>query len=147
MSLKKTLQDDVKQAMRARDKQRLTVIRTINATIKQREIDDQTTMDDAGILAIIDKMIKQRRDAESQYRDAGRTELADNEAAEITILEEYLPEPLSDADIDAAIDQAIADTGASSMKDMGQVMGQLKPQLQGKADMSVVSQRLKARLQ
>lgn len=147
MSLKKTLQNDLKQAMRARDKQRLTVIRTLNATIKQREIDDQITVDDTGIVAIIDKMIKQRRDAESQYRDAGRQELADTEAAEIAILEDYLPEPLSEAEIDAAIDQAIADTGAQSMKDMGQVMGQLKTQVQGKADMSVVSQRLKARLQ
>lgn len=147
MNIKEQLQDDMKSAMRARDKERLAVIRMINAAIKQREVDDGTTLDDPDVLAVIEKMVKQRRDAEAQYRDAGRDELADAEAAEIPVLEHYLPAQLSDAEIDAAIDRAIADSGAGSMRDMGQVMGQLKGELAGQADMAVVSQRLKARLQ
>ncbi|HET7314057.1 MAG TPA: GatB/YqeY domain-containing protein [Salinisphaera sp.] len=147
VNLKDQLQDDMKSAMRARDKERLSVIRMVNAAIKQREIDERTTLDDAGALAVIEKMLKQRRDAESQYRDAGRDELADAEAAEISVLEHYLPARLSETEIDAAIDRAIADTGADSMRDMGKVMSRLKAELAGQADMAEVSQRLKAKLQ
>lgn len=147
MNIKEQLQDDMKSAMRARDKERLAVIRQVNAAVKQREIDDQVTLDDPGVLAVIEKMVKQRRDAESQYRDAGREELADAETAEIAVLEHYLPAQLGEAEIDAAIDRAIADTGAESMRDMGKVMGQLKSELAGQADMAVVSQRLKSKLQ
>lgn len=147
MNIKEQLQDDMKSAMRARDKERLAVIRMVNAAIKQREVDDRDTLDEAGALAVIEKMVKQRRDAESQYREAGRDELADAEAAEIAVLEHYLPVQLSEAELDAAIERAIADTGAQSMRDMGKVMGQLKSELAGQADMAVVSQRLKARLQ
>ncbi|MES1955577.1 GatB/YqeY domain-containing protein [Salinisphaera hydrothermalis] len=147
MNIKDQLSEDMKSAMRARDKERLAVIRMVNAAIKQREIDDGTTLEDPDVLAVIEKMVKQRRDAESQYRDAGREELADAEAAEISVLEHYLPDQLSEAEIDAAVDRAIADTGAESMRDMGKVMGQLKSELAGQADMAVVSQRLKAKLQ
>src|SRR5699024_5729745 len=133
------LRDDMKTAMRARDKARLAVIRLAQAAIKQREVDDQAELDDARTLAVIEKMVKQRRDAEAQYHDAGRDELAAAEAAEIRILQDYLPEQLSTAEIDAAIEAAIADTGAESMRDMGKVMGQLKPKLQGRADMGAVS--------
>lgn len=146
MTLKDQLRDDMKAAMRARDKARLSVIRLTQAAIKQREVDERIELDDAGTLAVIEKMVKQRRDSETQYRDAGRAELAAAEAAEITILQGYLPEQLSAAEIDAAIDAAITDTGAESMRDMGKVMAALKPRLQGRADMSAVSKRLKARL-
>ena len=147
MSLKAQLQDDMKSAMRTRDKERLGVLRLLMAAIKQREVDERIELDDADVLAVLEKMIKQRRDAETQYRDADRPELADAEAAEITVLEHYQPAQLSEAEIDAAIDQAIADSQAESMRDMGKVMGVLKPKLQGQADMAVVSQRLKTRLQ
>lgn len=147
MSLKDQLQDDMKSAMRTRDKERLAVIRMTLAAIKQREIDESRTLDEPEVLAVVEKMVKQRRDAETQYRDNDRPELADAEAAEIVVLEHYLPAQLSEAEIDSLIDDVMASTGASSMKDMGQVMGQLKPQVQGKADMAVVSQRLKAKLQ
>ncbi|MES1927086.1 GatB/YqeY domain-containing protein [Salinisphaera sp. T31B1] len=147
MSLKAQLQDDMKSAMRTRDKERLAVIRMLMAAVKQREVDERTELDDADILAVLEKMIKQRRDAETQYRDAGRDELADAEAAEIGVLEHYQPAQLSEAEIDRAIESAIAEHDASSMRDMGAVMGTLKGRLQGQADMAVVSQRLKARLQ
>ncbi|MES1946540.1 Yqey domain containing protein [Salinisphaera sp. C84B14] len=147
MSLKAQLQDDMKSAMRTRDKERLAVIRMLMAAVKQREVDERGDLDDADVLAVVEKMVKQRRDAEQQYRDANRPELADAEAAEIAVLENYLPTQLSDAEIDQAIDKAIAESQAESMRDMGKVMGLLKPQLQGQADMAVVSQRLKARLQ
>ncbi len=147
MSLKAQLQDDMKSAMRARDKERLSVIRMLQAAVKQREIDERTELDDAATLAVLEKMIKQRRDAETQYRDAGRPELADAETAEIAVLEHYLPAQLSDAEIDAAIDAAIAEHNAQGTRDMGMVMGALKARLQGQADMGDVSSRLKARLQ
>jgi|TARA_Y100001968_G_scaffold316554_1_gene344536 hypothetical protein len=137
----------MKSAMRTRDKERLAVIRMLMAAVKQREVDERGDLDDADVLAVVEKMVKQRRDAEQQYRDANRPELADAEAAEIAVLENYLPTQLSDAEIDQAIDKAIAESQAESMRDMGKVMGLLKPQLQGQADMAVVSQRLKARLQ
>lgn len=146
MSLKNRLSEDMKSAMRSRQRERLAVLRLIQSTIKQRELDDQTELDDAGVLAVIEKMVKQRRDAEQQYRDADRTELAEAEAAEIAVLEAYLPEQLSDADLDAMITAAIEETGAKSMGDMGAVMGALKPRIQGQADMGAVSGRVKAKL-
>ena len=151
MSLKAQLRDDMKSAMRTRDKERLGVIRLLLAAIKQREVDqpadNRSELSDADVLAVIEKMVKQRRDAEQQYREADRAELADAETAEIAVLENYLPAQLSDAQIDQSIETAITDSQASSMRDMGQVMGLLKSRLQGQADMGVVSQRLKARLQ
>ncbi|ERJ17725.1 hypothetical protein T35B1_13483 [Salinisphaera shabanensis T35B1] len=147
MSLKAQLQDDMKSAMRTRDKERLAVIRMLMAAVKQREVDDREELADGDVLAVVEKMVKQRRDAEQQYRDANRPELADAEAAEIAVLENYLPTQLSEAEIDQAIENAIAESQAESMRDMGKVMGVLKPRLQGQADMAVVSQRLKARLQ
>ena len=147
MSLKAQLQDDMKSAMRTRDKERLAVIRMLMAAVKQREVDERSELADADVLAVIEKMVKQRRDAELQYRDADRPELADAEAAEIAVLEHYLPTQLGEAEIDQAIEAAITETEAASMRDMGKVMGVLKPRLQGQADMAVVSQRLKTRLQ
>jgi len=151
LSLKAQLRDDMKSAMRTRDKERLGVIRLLLAAIKQREVDqpadNRGELSDADVLAVIEKMVKQRRDAEQQYREANRAELADAETAEIAVLENYLPAQLSDAQIDQSIETAITDSQASSMRDMGQVMGLLKSRLQGQADMGVVSQRLKARLQ
>ncbi len=147
MSLKAQLGDDMKSAMRARDKERLAVIRMVMAAIKQREIDQARELDDAAVLAVLEKMIKQRREAENQYRAAERFDLADSEAAEIVVLEHYLPAQLTEAEIEAAIERAIAEHQANSMRDMGPVMGTLKARLQGQADMATVSQRLKARLQ
>ena len=147
MSLKEQLQDDLKSAMRTRDKERLAVLRMLMAALKQREVDERSELDDAEVLGVLEKMIKQRRDAETQYREADRHELADAEAAEIAVLEHYLPAQLSEAEIDAAIESAVSEQGATSMRDMGPVMGVLKNRLQGRADLAVVSQRLKARLQ
>ncbi|MDX1497210.1 MAG: GatB/YqeY domain-containing protein [Salinisphaeraceae bacterium] len=146
MSLKDRIATDVKDAMRAKDKARLTTLRLLQAAIKQREVDERIELDDAAVVAIVEKQIKQRREAAQQYSDAGRDELAQAEQEEIAIFEPYLPEQLSDAEVDAAIAQAIEATGASGMADMGKVMGQLKPQLQGKADMGQVSGRVKAKL-
>tara|TARA_B100002052_G_scaffold123503_1_gene113517 strand:+ start:2440 stop:2889 length:450 start_codon:yes stop_codon:yes gene_type:complete len=147
LNLKEQLAEDMKSAMRARDKERLSVIRQAQAAVKQREVDESTTLDDAEVLAVIEKMIKQRRDAESQYRDAGREELADAENAEISVLEHYLPARLTDAELDAIIERAVADHDGATMRDMGKIMGQLKTELAGQADMSDVSARLKSRLQ
>jgi len=146
MTLKDQFQEDIKSAMRAKDRERLSVLRMLVSTIKQRELDQSTTLDDAGVTGVVEKMVKQRRDAAAQYRDAGRDELADGEEAEIAVLESYLPEPLSDAELDRLIDAAIADSGAGSMRDMGQVMGQLKPEVQGRADMGAVSAAVKSKL-
>lgn len=146
MTLKDRLSDDMKSALRAKDRERLAVLRMVMSAVQQRELDDQSELDDAGVLAVIDKMVKQRRDAEQQYRDADRTALADDEAAEIVVLESYLPQQLSDADLDGMVDAAIEEAGAESMRDMGKVMGVLKPRVQGQADMGTVSARVKARL-
>lgn len=146
MTLKEQLADDMKSALRAKDRERLAVLRMLLAEIKRKELDDQTEFGDDGVLAVIGKMVKQRRDAESQYRDAGRTDLADAESAEIVVLESYLPEPLDEAALSSLIDEAIAETGAASMRDMGKVMGVLKPKIQGRADMGTVSARVKAKL-
>lgn len=144
--LKDQLSDDMKSALRAKDRERLAVLRMLLSAVKQRELDDQSQLDDAGVLAVIEKMVKQRRDAESQYREAGRTELADAEAAEIVVLESYLPEQLSQAELDAMVAAAVTETGAASMQDMGRVMGALKPKVQGRADMGAVSAAVKSRL-
>jgi uncharacterized protein len=146
MSLKETLQQDMKAAMRAADKRRLSVIRLINAAIKQREVDERIELDDTQVTAVLDKMAKQRRESIDQYEKAGRKDLADQEYFELEVLKDYLPEPLSDSEIDSLIADAIAATGATSIKDMGKVMGQLKEKLAGRADMGAVSGRIKSRL-
>jgi uncharacterized protein YqeY len=144
--LKTRINEDVKSAMRSKDKQRLGTLRLITAALKQKEVDERIELDDAAVLAVLDKMVKQRKDSIEQYTKAERTDLADVEKAEITVIQEYLPAQLSDAEIDAMIDQAMSATGASSMQDMGKVMGQLKPKLQGRADMGAVSGKIKAKL-
>ena len=146
MSLKARLQDDMKAAMRARDTARLSAIRFLLAAIQQKEVDGQTTLDDAGVAAVIEKQLKQRRDSATQYAAGGRADLEAQERFEISVLEAYMPAGLSDAEIDAAVAQAIANTGATSPADMGKVMAQLKPALAGRADMAQVSARVKAAL-
>jgi uncharacterized protein YqeY len=145
-SLKARIKDEMKVAMRNKDKQRLGTIRLIQADIKRIEVDERIEVDDARVLAVLDKMSKQRRDSITQYTDAGRTELADIEAAEIVVIQEFLPAQLSAEELSHMIGQAIADSSAESMKDMGKVMGQLKPKLQGRADMGEVSKMIKAKL-
>lgn len=130
--------------MRAKDTPRLETIRMLRAAIQRKEVDEQTTLDDDGVLAVIEKQIKQSRDSIDQFKAGNRDDLADKEQVSVDILSEYLPEPLSDAELDDLIQKAIADTGAATMKDMGKVMGQLKPQVQGRADMSQVSAKIKA---
>lgn len=146
MALKQQILDDIKATMKAGEKDKLGVLRMLSAAIKQREVDERIEMDDTQTLAVVEKLIKQRRESIKQYSDAGREELAAKEAAEIGILEVYLPEQLSDAELETLIDKAIQSTGAREMRDMGKVMGQLKPELQGRADMGAVSARVKARL-
>ena len=140
------INDDVKVAMKAKDKPRLGVLRLITAAIKQREVDEQITLNDEQVLAVLEKMIKQRKDSITQYEKAGRDELAQQEAFEIGIIQDYMPEQLSDDEIDALISEAISSSGAESMKDMGKVMGLLKPKLAGRADMGTVSGKIKAKL-
>jgi uncharacterized protein YqeY len=132
--------------MRARDKARLAALRLITAEFKRIEVDERIEIDDARALSVLDKMVKQRLDSEAQYRAAGRDELAEVEAFEITVIREYLPEPLTDEALDALVAEAIAASGASSMAQMGAVMGQLKPQVAGRADMGVLSAKVKAQL-
>lgn len=146
MSLKTRLQDDMKTAMRGKDKERLGIIRLIMAAIKQREVDERVELDDARILIVLDKMAKQRRESIEQFRQGHRDDLADREAFELRIIQDYLPAALSDEEIATLIDTAIRDSGAASVPDMGKVMGLLKPQLQGRADMAAVSARVKNRL-
>ena len=146
MSLKTQLTDDMKTAMKAGDKVRLGVIRLINAAIKQREVDERIELDDAAVLAVLEKMQKQRRDSISQFDAAGRDDLAGIERDEMAIIEHYLPAKLGEAEILDAIDQAIAATGAAGPADMGKLMGVLKPALAGKADMGEVSKLVKQRL-
>lgn len=136
----------MKEAMKSREKERLATIRLIQAEFKRIEVDERIELDEARVMAVLDKMIKQRRDSQSQYEDAGREELAAQEAAEITVIQEFLPAQLSDEELDALIDAAIAAADGTGMQAMGAVMGQLKPQLQGRADMGAVSQKVKARL-
>jgi len=145
-ALKQKLIDDMKTAMRSKDKPRLGVVRLVLAAIKQREVDERIDLDDTQVLAALDKMVKQRRDSVKQFEDAGRQELADQESYEISVLQEYLPAALDEAELDALIIAAIDSSGAESMKDMSKVMAILKPQVQGRADMGAVSQRIKSRL-
>jgi uncharacterized protein YqeY len=146
MSLKTQLTDDMKTAMKAGDKERLGVIRLVNAAIKQKEVDERIELDDAQVLAVLDKMVKQRRDSVSQYDAAGREDLAGIERAEIAVIEHYLPAKLSEAEIVDIVDGAIRDSGATGPADMGKLMGVLKPRLAGKADMGDVSAIVKRRL-
>lgn len=144
--LKSSIQSDMKSALKAGDKRRLGTIRLLLAAIKQREVDERIELDDSAVLAVIDKMVKQRRDSLKQYQDANRQELAEQEQYEIDVLHDYLPAALSEAEIDTLIDAAIQETGAGSMRDMGKVMGLLKPKMQGRADMGAVSGKIKNRL-
>jgi uncharacterized protein YqeY len=146
MALRERITEDMKSAMRAGEKERLAAIRLALAAIKQREIDERITLDDGQVLAVLEKMIKQRREAITQFASGGRADLVAKETAEITVLQGYLPEPLSEAQIDALIGEAIAATGAASIKDMGKVMAVVKPKAQGRADMGAVSARIKQRL-
>ncbi len=146
MSIKESVQSDMKSAMKAGEKDRLRVIRMILAAIKQQEVDQRVELDDAAVLAVLTKMVKQRRDSVRQFRQGKRVDLAEIEEAEITVLETYLPTPLTDAEIDAIIDEAMTASGASSIRDMGKVMGIVKQQAEGRADLGAVSGRVKARL-
>ena len=146
-TLKQTLTDAMKTAMRAKDKARLSAVRLILADIKRIEVDERIDIDDARVLAVLDKMLKQRRDSISQYDGAGRVDLADQERFEMDVIQSFLPTPLSEAELDAMISAAITSTGADSIKNMGQVVAILKPQIQGRADMGMVSQKVKSQLQ
>ncbi|UCC13593.1 MAG: GatB/YqeY domain-containing protein [Gammaproteobacteria bacterium] len=146
MPLKARLTEDMKQAMRAGDKPRLAVIRMGLAAIKQREVDERIELDDAQILSIIEKMIKQRRESASQFRAGNREDLAEREDSEIIVLQSYLPEPLSEAAIETLIEDALQTTGATSMRDMGKVMAEVRAAAQGRVDMAVISARVKSRL-
>jgi uncharacterized protein YqeY len=146
MTLKAQIFEDMKTAMKAGDKDRLKVVRLILAGIKQIEVDKRTELDDAGVLSLLDKMVKQRRDSVSQFTDGGRQDLADIELAEISVLETYLPERLGESELDEIIEQAIKDSGAESIRDMGKVMGQVKAKAAGRADMGAVGAKVKERL-
>lgn len=146
MTLKGQIQDDVKSALRSQDKERLKVLRLMLAAVQQVEVDTRSELDDAKILTVLNKMVKQRRDSIVQFEKGGREDLAKIENAEIAVLEQYLPEQMSEAELDAVIEQLIAESGADSVKDMGRVMGQLKAKAEGRADMGVASAKVKARL-
>ncbi|MEM1412227.1 MAG: GatB/YqeY domain-containing protein [Pseudomonadota bacterium] len=146
MALKDQIQEDVKNAMRARDKERIGALRLISAAIKQIEVDTREDLDDAGVVTVLDKMAKQRRESLEQYEKAGREDLAEKERFELSVIADYLPEPLGEGEITALIDAAIAETGAAGMQDMGKVMGVLKPQVQGRADMKALSGQVRGRL-
>jgi uncharacterized protein len=146
MALKDRITEDMKSAMRAGEKERLGAIRLALAAIKQREIDERITLDDGQVLSVLEKMIKQRREAITQFESGGRADLVAKESAEIKVLQQYLPAPLSDAEIEALIAEAVAATGAASMKDMGKVMAAVKPKAQGRTDMGALSARIKQRL-
>ena len=137
--IKQRIQDDVKQAMRNKDKERLGTLRMILAAIKQKEVDDRIELDNNQVLSVLDKLSKQHRDSIAQYRKAGRSDLVEKEEFELSIVQSYLPEPLSEKEITGLIENAIRESGASSIQDMGKVMGLLKPELQGRADMGRVS--------
>ena len=146
MSLKERITDDMKAAMRSGEKERLGLIRMITAAIKQREVDERITLEDAQVLSVLEKMIKQRKESLVQFQAGNRQDLVDKEAAEITLLQGYLPSQLSGSEIDALISDAIAATGAASIKDMGKVMGLIKGKAEGRADMAAVGAKIKARL-
>lgn len=147
MSLKSTIIDNMKDAMRAKDKQKLGTIRLLTAAIKQIEVDERKELSDDDVVSIVVKMVKQRKDSTQQYQDADRQDLADQEIYEIGVLEQYLPAQLSESDIEDLIKKAIQSTGAAGMGDMGKVMGLLRPELTGRADMGAVSQKIKSLLQ
>ena len=144
--LRDRINDELKNAMRAGDAQRRDALRLLTAALKQKEVDERKTLADADVVAVIDKMIKQRRDSISQFEKGGRSDLAEKEQFEISVLETYMPAAMSEADIDAAIAAAIAESGAKAPSDMGKVMGSLKAKLAGRADMGKVSARVKAKL-
>ena len=145
--LKSRILEDVKDAMRARDRARLGTLRMVTAAIKQQEVDQRTvSLDDSAVVAVLEKMLKQRRESVRQYESAGREDLASGEREEIAVIEQYMPQALGAAEIDAIIEAIIEDTGAATMKDMGRVMGLLKPRVQGRADMGAVSASVRARL-
>ena len=143
-SLKTRILEDVKDAMRARDKARLGTLRMVTAAIKQREVDERTALDDAAVVAVLEKMLKQRRESAGQYEGAGRGDLAEAEREEIAVIEQYMPRALDPAEVDAMIAAAIDEAAAATMKDMGRVMGLLKPRVQGRADMGAVSAAVRA---
>jgi uncharacterized protein YqeY len=146
VTLKERITEDMKAAMRASDKERLLTIRMLQAAIKQREVDERIVLDDAQVIAVLEKMVKQRRESIVAFEQGGRADLADKEKTEITLLQAYLPDQLSAAEVDALIKDAIATTGATSMKDMGKVMGAVKAKAAGRADMGAVSASIKAAL-
>ena len=144
--LKERIQEDVKAAMRARDRARLGVLRLVTAAIKQQEIDNRVDLDDTGVLRVLDRLLKQGRDALQQFESAGRRDLADQESFEIEVISRYLPAALTDDEIALLVEQALAETGAAGMRDMGKVMAKLKSPLQGRADLGAVSALVKSRL-
>jgi len=146
MSLKDQITSDMKAAMKAGEKDRLGVIRLILSAVKQREVDERIVLDDSQVLAVLDKMLKQRRESVAQFTQGNRKDLVDKEEAEIKVIQGYMPAQLSEAELDQMITVAVAESGAASIKDMGKVMGILKPKVQGRADMSSVSARIKAKL-
>ena len=146
MALRERLNEDIKTAMKAREQEKLNALRLMLAAVKQREVDERITLDDAGVISVVEKMIKQRKDSIAQYEKATRQDLADKEKYEIGILEAFLPQQLSQAEVDAIVADAIQSTGATSAADMGKVMGVVKPKLAGRADMGKVSGLVKAKL-
>jgi uncharacterized protein len=146
MTLKAQISEDMKNAMRAKDSERLGTIRLLQAAIKQREVDERIELTDADVIGVIEKMLKQRRDSITAYESANRTDLADVEKAEVTVLQAYLPKQLSEDEIKALLEKVVTDTGATSIKDMGKVMAAIKPLAAGKADMGTISGLIKARL-
>lgn len=146
MSLKQRISDDMKAAMRAREPERLGTIRLLLAAIKQREVDERTELDDTAVLAVVEKLIKQRKDSISQFQQAGRTDLVDKESAEVEVLQVYMPAALSESEVAAEVARAVAESGAAGPQDMGKVMAVLKSRLAGRADMSAVSAQVKAAL-
>jgi uncharacterized protein YqeY len=146
MAIKEQLSEDIKAAMRARDSERLTTLRLVSAAIKQKEVDERVSLDDAAVLAVLEKMIKQRKDSIAQFQAGGRQDLVDKEQAELAVLAAYMPEQMSESEVAAAVVAGIAAVGASGPQDMGKVMSALKPGLAGKADMGLVSKLLKEKL-
>jgi uncharacterized protein YqeY len=146
MSLQDRIKEDVKQAMRDKDEARLGALRLLTAAIKRREVDERITLDDAQVIGVIEKQLKQGRESIEQYEKGGRPELAEKEKREIAVWQAYMPQPLSEAEVDALVAGAIAECGAASIKDMGKVMGLLKPKVQGRADMGALGAKIKARL-
>ena len=146
MALKDQITQDMKDSMKSGDKARLSVIRLILAAVKQREVDERISLDDAQVLSVLDKMLKQRRESVVQFEQGKRQDLADNEKAEIKVIQGYMPAQLSESELDQLVGAAVAESGATTIKDMGKVMGILKPKVAGKADMSAVSARIKSKL-